>query len=60
MKNSCMCSFEGRETFTEHQIEEISAVITNAVEEIIIRQCTDIEKGKAEFEVMRNTEGNAQ
>lgn len=50
MKISCMCSYESRETFTEHQVEMMSAAITGAVEEVIVEQCSVIGREMVESE----------
>ena len=49
-----MCSYESRETFTEHQVEKMSAAITNAVDEVILEQCSVIESRIDEPERTRN------
>lgn len=60
MKISCMCSYESREMFTEHQVEMMSAAITGAVEEVIVEQCSAVEKGMVELERTKNTEDDVQ
>lgn len=60
MKDSYMFSKEGRETFTEHQIEQMKSAITNAVGKIIVEQCSTIESDVLEPEQMRRIKDNAQ
>ena len=60
MKSNCVCSYESRETFTEYQIVEMSSAITNAVEEVIVEQCSAVEKGMVELERTKSTEDDVQ
>lgn len=49
MTNSCFCSDESKETFTEHQIIEISAAITKAVEDAMTKQCSAVRSKSTEY-----------